>query len=120
MRARTFLWAWVLAVAVGGAAWAIDGDRMRGLLYRIDGEAHAVWLHPDAASSEADAAARFAVQASGRLMSVPALRGQAIGLRRAAEDMRVAVRQGEEPAARAAAIELAVRVRVLDEALPPR
>ncbi len=109
-------------LGIGGAAGAtgVDTDRVRGLLYRIDGEAHAVFLHPEAARDEADAANRFAQQAAGRLAGVPALAPQVEGLRRAAETMRTAARQAESSIARDAALELAVRVRALDDSLPPR
>jgi hypothetical protein len=99
---------------------AMDPDRLRGLLYRIDGEARVARLHPEAARDHARAAARFANQLAGRIAADgdPALVVAGGRLERAADALAEAAHRAEDEDIRAAAIAVEIEVRRLDEVVP--
>jgi hypothetical protein len=105
-----------LALALAALSPRVSGDeadRVRGMLYRVDGEANLVRQHPDAAQPEAMAAARYAAEAAH-------LAPQAEVVAEAADSLAVAAKRHNPVDVRERAIELQRLVRLADDALPPR
>ncbi len=108
-----------LLIGVGTISPAADVDRLRALLYRIDGEANLARMHPEL-TQHADAAARFANDFASRVGGDRALAADARALARATKDLSHEARQrARESAVRDAAIDVSERVRAIDDKLPP-
>ncbi len=96
-----------------------DGpDRLRGLIYRIDGEAHVARLHPDESLDHAKAAARMANDLGARTRAVPMLRPGAARLQASAEALSHAAQRREPADVRAAAIAVEREGRAFDDLIP--
>jgi len=93
-------------------------DRLRALLYRIDGEANVARLHPELAVSHAQAAARFARDAAAQMQGLPSLGRAGVELSQAAEALSQAARRRESEDVQATAKVVQERVRRLDEQIP--
>jgi hypothetical protein len=100
-----------------GVASADQRDRTRGLLYRVDAEAHTLRLHPSEPITEARAVERQANLAAGMLAS-QGLRPEARALRYQARALAEAAQRGDPEDVRQHAITVERLVREVDDALP--
>lgn len=99
--------------------FALDTDATRAALYRIDAEARLARMHPDEAAAHAQAADRQAREVAARLESEPALALEAERLRKDADALSDAARQGTvDGAVRDQAMRLQLTIRQLDVMLP--
>jgi hypothetical protein len=105
-------------VATVGRGARMPVDRLRALLYRIDGEANVARLHPELAVGHAQAAARFARDAAAQVRGVPSPGAAGAELSQAAEALSQAARRREQAEVRATAEVVQARVRRLDEQIP--
>jgi hypothetical protein len=92
-------------------------DDVRGLLYRVDAEAHTLRMHPGQPIVEAKAIERQVDQAVRGLESF-GLRWEAIALKREAQALVEAAYSGDADRVRAHAITVERLVREVDDALP--
>src|SRR6185369_68141 len=99
---------WMLAsvsalVFSTGVAHADHRDHVRGLLYRVDAEAHTLRLHPGQAGGEAQAVARQADEAADAL-EADGMIEEAAALKREAQALSDAARRNEPQDVRTRAI----------------
>src|SRR5262249_27202661 len=96
---------------------SVNVDHVRAMLYRIDGDAHTVRLHPQQAWGPARSAARAAEEIAGdlRKQAPPEL---AVALVVEARALEEAAQHEEEPSVRDHALALEGLVREIDEQLP--
>jgi hypothetical protein len=95
-----------------------ERDRLRGLIYRVDGEAWLARLHPNDALVHAKAAERMARDASARLAVHERLRPEAAELERAAWALSEAAQRENPVDVRARAARVQDQVRRIDDTLP--
>ena len=105
------------ALAICGVAAADHRDDVRGLLYRVDAEAHTLRLHPGEPITEARAVERQANQAAG-VLEREGLAPQAAKLRYQARALVEAAQRGEPEDVRLQAILMERLLREVDDALP--
>ena len=100
------------------ATLADHRDDVRGLLYRVDAEAHTLRLHPGQPIYEAKAIERQTDQAAKALEDY-GLKWEARALQREAQGLVEAAYSGDADRVRAHALTVERLVREVDDALPP-